>query len=73
VNETAAAGDPGAAALPDTVPLRRNSRFRLLWIGQVLSDTGTEAALIACPLLILGRPGRSSWRSAAEPERVQGA
>jgi MFS family permease len=53
VNETAAAGDPGAAALPGTVPLRRNSRFRLLWIGQVLSDTGTEAALIAYPLLIL--------------------
>jgi MFS family permease len=53
VNETAAAGTPGAAALPAAVPLRRNSRFRLLWIGQVLSDTGTEAALIAYPLLIL--------------------
>jgi MFS family permease len=26
----------------------------LLWVGQVLSDTGTEAALIAYPLLILG-------------------
>src|SRR5690242_12951708 len=25
----------------------------MLWIGQVLSDTGTEAALIAYPLLIL--------------------
>jgi MFS family permease len=35
------------------VPLRRNRGFRLLWIGQVLSDTGTEAALIAYPLLIL--------------------
>jgi len=53
VNETAAAGTPGAAARPGAVPLRRNSRFRLLWIGQVLSDTGTEAALIAYPLLIL--------------------
>lgn len=31
----------------------RNRGFRLLWIGQVLSDTGTEAALIAYPLLIL--------------------
>ncbi len=35
------------------VPLRRNAGFRLLWIGQVLSDTGTSAALIAYPLLIL--------------------
>jgi MFS family permease len=35
------------------VPLRRNRGFRLLWIGQVLSDTGTNAAFIAYPLLIL--------------------
>jgi MFS family permease len=56
VNEPAAAGAPevaGGAARPGPVPLRRNSRFRLLWIGQVLSDTGTQAALIAYPLLIL--------------------
>jgi MFS family permease len=39
--------------LSEPVPLRRNSGFRMLWIGQVLSDTGTEAALIAYPLLIL--------------------
>jgi MFS family permease len=35
------------------VPLRRNAGFRMLWIGQVVSDTGTYAALIAYPLLIL--------------------
>jgi MFS family permease len=35
------------------LPLRRNPGFRLLWIGQVLSATGTGAALIAYPLLIL--------------------
>jgi len=35
------------------VPLRRNRGFRMLWIGQVLSDTGTSAALIAYPLLII--------------------
>lgn len=38
---------------PALVPLRRNRGFRMLWIGQVLSDTGTYAALIAYPLLIL--------------------
>ncbi len=35
------------------VPLRRNAGFRMLWIGQVLSSTGTQAAVIAYPLLIL--------------------
>jgi MFS family permease len=42
-----------AAGSSPPVPLARNRGFRLLWIGQVLSDTGTEAALIAYPLLIL--------------------
>jgi MFS family permease len=48
------AAQPAAATGPTApVPLARNRSFRLLWIGQVLSDTGTEAALIAYPLLIL--------------------
>lgn len=42
------------------VPLRRNSGFRLLWIGQVLSETGTEAAFIAYPLLILVLTGSAA-------------
>ena len=46
------AGTPDASA-PAAAPLRHNRGFRLLWIGQVLSDTGSEAALIAYPLLIL--------------------
>jgi MFS family permease len=46
-----AAADPAASSRP--LPLRRNSSFRMLWIGQVLSDTGTNAAFIAYPLLIL--------------------
>jgi MFS family permease len=48
------AAQPAAATGPtEPVPLTHNRGFRLLWIGQVLSDTGTEAALIAYPLLIL--------------------
>ncbi|MEH0425339.1 MULTISPECIES: MFS transporter [Streptomyces] len=35
------------------VPLRRNQGFRLLWIGQLLSDTGSQISAIGYPLLIL--------------------
>ena len=42
-----AAGLAGATARPVPVPLRRNSGFRMLWIGQLLSDTGSETGLIA--------------------------
>ena len=52
--EPTAAGRRDAAAGPGPVPLRRNSGFRMLWIGQLLSDTGTEIGLLAYPLLILG-------------------
>jgi len=44
---TAAAGVSGA------VPLRRNSGFRMLWIGQILSDTGSQIGMLAYPLMIL--------------------
>ena len=59
MSETAGSADGTPADLPHelrpsrAVPLRRNSGFRMLWIGQVLSDTGTNAALIAYPLLVL--------------------
>jgi MFS family permease len=56
VSNTAGAADADAPAelpAPIAIPLRRNSGFRMLWIGQALSDTGTNAALIAYPLLIL--------------------
>jgi MFS family permease len=46
VTETAAGGPPPVA-------LRQNKGFRMLWIGQLLSDTGSEAGLLAYPLLIL--------------------
>jgi MFS family permease len=38
---------------PRQVPLRRNNGFRLLWIGQLLSDTGSSVGSLAYPLLIL--------------------
>ncbi len=38
---------------PSEVPLRQNKGFRLLWIGQLLSDTGSEVGMLAYPLLIL--------------------
>jgi MFS family permease len=60
VSGSAAAGAPEAAARAGPLPLRRNHGFRLLWIGQVLSDTGTEAALIAYPLLILALTGSAA-------------
>ncbi len=39
--------------VPRQVPLRRNKGFRMLWIGQLLSDTGTQIGSLAYPLLIL--------------------
>jgi MFS family permease len=48
-----AAGAEASSGPMPPVPLRRNGGFRLLWIGQVVSDTGTEVAYIAYPLLIL--------------------
>ena len=47
-----AAPDPGGA--PGALrTLRMNRNFRLLWIGQVLSDLGTQIGSLAYPLLVL--------------------
>jgi MFS family permease len=46
-------GDEMSSAVPAGLPLRRNSGFRMLWIGQLLSDTGSEIGMIGYPLLIL--------------------
>jgi MFS family permease len=48
-----ASGTRAAAEVPPLVPLRRNRGFRMLWIGQLLSGTGTEIGTLAYPLLIL--------------------
>jgi MFS family permease len=50
---TDASGTEIAADVPRPVPLRRNAGFRMLWIGQLLSSTGTEIGLLAYPLLVL--------------------
>ncbi|WP_250291612.1 MFS transporter [Frankia sp. CiP1_Cm_nod1] len=48
-----AAGIETDADVQQEVPLRRNEGFRMLWIGQLLSDTGSGIGLLAYPLLIL--------------------
>ncbi|MFF5969361.1 MFS transporter [Streptomyces collinus] len=48
-----ASGIEKATDVPRQVPLRRNKGFRMLWIGQLLSDTGTQISGIAYPLLVL--------------------
>jgi MFS family permease len=70
VSESAVAGGPATADRPGPVPLRHNSGFRMLWIGQVLSDTGTEAALIAYPLLILALTGSAAIAGAVGTARL---
>ncbi len=48
-----ASGTKTASSVPRPVPLRRNRDFRMLWAGQLLSDTGTQVGGLAYPLLIL--------------------
>jgi MFS family permease len=48
--------DEPAVTTTDVVavlPLRKNRNFRLLWVGQVLSDLGSQFGALAYPLLIL--------------------
>jgi MFS family permease len=52
-----ASGIEAAPDVPQPVPLRRNEGFRLLWIGQLLSDTGSQIGGLAYPLLILALTG----------------
>jgi MFS family permease len=70
VSKPTAATAPAAAARPGPVPLRHNGGFRMLWIGQVLSDTGTDAALIAYPLLILALTGSATIAGAVGTARL---
>jgi hypothetical protein len=57
-----------ATDVRQAVPLRRNQGFRMLWIGQLLSDTGSGIGMLAYPLLILApdRPA-TSGRGAVGP------
>ena len=41
------------ASIVTSRPLRQNRNFRLLWVGQVLSDLGSQFGALAYPLLIL--------------------
>jgi MFS family permease len=71
--ETAMSQESGAEeqnAVPAPVPLNRNSGFRMLWIGQLLSDTGSTVALIAYPLLILALTHSPGLAGAAGTARL---
>src|SRR5262245_56917941 len=58
-------------AVPATgvpVPLRRNARFQLLWIGSAASALGSQLSALAFPLLVLaitGSPAKAGLVSAA--------
>ena len=44
-------------------PLRANRSFRLLWLGQALSDLGSGMTFVALPLVLLrDEIGRASCR-----------
>ncbi len=45
--------------LPDTAPLRESRSFRLLWIGQLISLSGSQLRLIALPYQIFVLTGSS--------------
>ncbi|SDL29334.1 Transmembrane secretion effector [Nonomuraea maritima] len=54
--------------MTDIVPLRRNVRFQLLWIGSAVSELGPELTRLAMPLLVLaltGSPGLAGVVAAA--------
>lgn len=42
---------------PAPIPLRRNWRFQLLWVGAVSTNLGVEAVDVAYPLLVLALTG----------------
>jgi MFS family permease len=60
MSSAAEAEDSRQCTTAVAVPLRRNAGFRMLWIGQVVSDTGTDVAFIAYPLLILALTGSAA-------------
>ncbi|NUR90521.1 MAG: MFS transporter, partial [Nonomuraea sp.] len=50
----------GRRLVTEIVPLRKNVRFQLLWVGSAVSELGSELTRLAMPLLVLaltGSPG----------------
>lgn len=56
---------PGARLLPDLTPFRRSRELRLIISGELISNLGTQAALVAlaCPSLV--RYDTADWLEAA--------
>ena len=48
-----------ASLFPDTAPLRESRSFRLLWIGQLISLTGSQLRLVALPYQVFLLTGSS--------------
>ena len=48
-----------AGLLPDTAPLRASRSFRLLWLGQLGSQTGTQLRMVALPFQVYLLTGSS--------------
>ncbi|MBV2154508.1 MFS transporter [Kitasatospora sp. SUK 42] len=55
-----APAEPGPAAPPPPVPLRRNLRFQALWAGQASATLGMMVGDTAFPLLVLALTGSST-------------
>lgn len=50
---------PATQATPPR-PLRRNTSFMVLWVGRLISNLGSQALLVATPLLVLALTGSAA-------------
>ncbi|ADH67172.1 MFS transporter [Nocardiopsis dassonvillei] len=57
-------GRKEAGAPPVDVPLRRNRRFQLLWVGSAFSFFGLEVSELVYPLVVLALTGSPAWAGA---------
>lgn len=51
-------------------PLRKNTRFQLLWTGSAVSQLGMELTRLAMPLLVLALTGSAGWAGLVAGARI---